>query len=276
MTEELGAQVSTSAGLSPAARRVLAAIGSVVFLAVLVGAWHLAVAFDLVKEIILPFPFDVGQALVDTSQDSFFYKHLWITTQEVIYGFLIGSAIGFTLGALLGGSRWAREIAYPYVVAFQGLPKIVLAPVFITAFGFGMNSKIAMAVAISFFPVLINTMVAFTSLDPNALRLMQSLTASRRHVFMKLAIPHSLPLVFAGLKTGLTLALVGAIVGEFIQTSEGLGYLLGNYAFQLQIARMYAVMIILALLGVILFLALEALDRKLVFWRSERGLTATM
>ena len=276
------ATVSTAASGRAAARarqsrirRFRGPIGSLLLFVVIVAIWHLAVAGGLVSPIILPPPLEVAQALVATVTDGFFYAHLWTTTAEVLLGFIIGSAIGFSLGAALGVSSLLREVSYAYIVAFQGLPKVVLAPVFVTAFGFGMTSKVVMAIAICFFPVLINTMAGLTSVDPEAKRLLRSLTASDWHVFTKLSLPHSLPLVFAGLKTALTLALVGAIVGEFVGASEGLGVLLGTFAYQLQVARVWALTIILALMGVILLLIIEWLDAKIVFWRSDRDLSAT-
>lgn len=257
------------------ARRFRGPIGAVLIFIVIVAVWQLATSAGWVNPIILPPPFDVAEALVATLSEGFFYSHLWITTYEVLVGFAVGSALGFSLGAALGVSALLREVTYPYIVAFQGLPKVVLAPVFITAFGFGVTSKIVMAIAICFFPVLINTMAGLTSVDPEAKRLMRSLTAGEWHVFTKLSLPHALPLVFAGLKTALTLALVGAIVGEFVGASRGLGVLLGTFAYQLQVARVWALTIILALLGVILFLLIEWVDAKVVFWRRDRDLSAS-
>lgn len=239
-------------------------------LALLIYAvWQIAVSNVWVSDIILPAPGDVASALGETVTSSFFYEHLWITAQEVLIGFVAGVIVGFSIGALLGSSRLARNVAYPYVVAFQGLPKIVLAPIFVTAFGFGMTSKVVMAAVISFFPLLINTEAGIATVDRDAMKLMRSLNASRRDVFLRLALPHSMPLIFAGLKTALTFALVGAIVGEFVGAGSGLGYLLESFAYQLQVPRVWAVTTVLALMGVLLFILLDFLDRKLVFWRSN-------
>lgn len=277
-----GAAAIHDRGLRPLAeaigRRARAPAGSALLFVILVGAWHSAVATGQVDEIILPYPADVAKALVDTFQDDFFYRHLWITVREVIIGFAVGSAIGFSLGTILGVSKFARDIAAPYIVGFQGLPKIVLAPIFVTVFGFGIESKIAMAVAISFFPLLVNTVVGLTTVDPDATKLMRSMMASRVQIYRKLALPHALPLIFAGLKTGLTLALIGAIVAEFVGASRGLGYLLEVYTYQLLVPRQYAIMVILAALGVILYLSIEWLERKVVHWRTgeEGGASGTM
>jgi NitT/TauT family transport system permease protein len=239
-------------------------------LAILIYAvWQTAVTQAWISDIILPAPGDVLVAFWETISAGFFYSHFWITAQEVLIGFGVGIVLGFTLGAILGSSRLARDIAYPYVVAFQGLPKIVLAPIFVTALGFGMASKVVMAVVISFFPLLVNTEAGIATVDRDAVKLMRSLNASKRDIFFRLALPHSMPLIFAGLKTALTFALVGAIVGEFVGAGSGLGYLLESYAYQLQVPRVWAVTAVLALMGVVLFLLVDFLDRKIVFWRSN-------
>jgi NitT/TauT family transport system permease protein len=120
---------------------------------------------------------------------------------------------------------------------------------------------------ISFFPLLVNTEAGIATVDSDAVKLMRSLNASKREIFMRLALPHSLPSIFAGLKTALTFALVGAIVGEFVGAGRGLGYLLDTYSYQLQVPRVWAVTTVLALMGVIMFFVIDLLDRKIVFWR---------
>lgn len=256
--------------------RAVGPVGATILAVVIVVAGELLVMNGALNEIIVPRPTRVLTALIDTLSEGFFYSHLWVTASEVLIGFVVGTVIGFGIGAALGVFRRARAIAYPYIVAFQGLPKVVLAPVFITIFGFGIESKIVMAVAISFFPILINTMAGLTGVDPQARRLMRSLNASDWHIFTKLSLPSSLPLIFAGIKTGLTLALVGAIVGEFVGAQSGLGYLLDVYSYQLEVPRVWAITVVLAAMGVVLFLFIEWVDRKVVFWQTQRDLSATM
>jgi len=251
-------------------------IGALVLFALILGVWTYAVESGAVHRVILPPPGEVLEAFIATLGEGFFYGHLWVTLQEVLLGFAIGVILGFSLGALLGTSALTREISLPYIVAFQGLPKIVLAPVFITAFGFGMTSKVMMAVAISFFPLLINTMSGLMTVDPEAIKLMQSLTASKRDILLKLSVMHALPSIFAGVKTSLTLALVGAIVGEFVGARSGLGFLLAAYSYQLKVGRVWAITIILALIGILLYVAIEYAERKLVFWSSKREAQVAM
>ncbi len=257
---------------SVAIRRT-ATVGLAVLLLIV---WDLIVRLGVVEEIIVPYPLHVAEALVDEVQKATFWQNLQVTSIETVAGFAIGSAVGFAIGAVLGMSSWIRAVTFPYVVAFQGLPKVVLAPVFITALGFGIGSKIAMAVVLAFFPVLLNTMVGILSVDADQLRVMRAYSASSWQTFRKLTLPSSAPLIFAGLKAGLTFSLIGAIVGEFVGASEGLGYLLNTYAYQLRIPQVWAIMAVLALLGVILYWLIDLADRKVVFWARDRDLSAGM
>lgn len=239
----------------------------------LVAVWDLVVRTGLVSEIIVPYPLNVASSLVGELQQGSFWSHFRVTAVETLVGFAIGSAIGFFGGAVLGMSSWLRAVLFPYVVAFQGLPKVVLAPVFITALGFGIGSKIAMAVVLAFFPVLLNTMVGMMSVDADQTKLLRAYEASRWQMFRKLTFPSATPLIFAGLKASLTFSLIGAIVGEFVGASAGLGYLLNLYAYQLRVPQVWAVMVVLAAFGVLLYALIELADRKVVYWRRDRDLS---
>lgn len=255
--------------------RISARWASVLFGVALLALWDLAVRSGLVHEIIMPYPLDVVTATGElVSGAGQFWFHTWITTLETLVGFAVGALIGFALGALVGTWVFLRQMWFPYIVAFQGLPKVVLAPVFLTAFGFGITSKIAMAVVLAFFPVLINTMVGLASVEPEQVKLMRSYAATRGQTFRMLTLPTAVPFIFAGLKTSLTFALIGAIVGEFVGAAEGLGFLLHLYAYQLRVPEVWAIMVALALLGVILYGTIEWVDRKIVFWRRHDDLSA--
>lgn len=244
-------------------------IGSVMLALLLVGVWQALPATGLVSSIVIP-PFtDTVYELGSLVTSDFFWGHFGITLNEILWGFVLGTLIGFVTGVILGVWEPAKRLTYPFVVAFQSIPKIVLAPLFISWFGYGQSSKIATAVAISFFPVLINTMVGLETVPIDALRLMRSLKASRSQVFWKVSLPSAAPLIFAGIKTALTFALIGAIVGEFVGASQGLGYLLDTYNFSLRIDRVFAVIFILGAIGAFFFFALEWLDRKLIYWRQD-------
>jgi len=220
-----------------------------------------------VAPIVLPPPSRVWDGLVILFTASWFPQHVWLTTAETLIGFVIGGVTAILLAIVMVNVRLFKEVVYPYVVAFQVMPKVVLAPIFITWFGFGMESKIVMAIAISFFPVVINTVVGLESVEENASLLMRSLVASRRQIFCKLAWPTALPSIFAGLKTSLTLALIGALVAEFVTAKEGLGTLITTFSFELKVYLVFAVIIVVSVLGLVLYGLMEYLDRKVVFWR---------
>lgn len=244
-------------------------IGSFLVAVAVFLVWELLPRSGLVPEIILPPITAIVYALYTLVLTDFFMGHFLVTLNEIFWGFVIGTVIGLTTGIVLGAWGGAKRLFYPFVVAFQAVPKIVLAPLLISWFGYGQTSKIAMAVVISFFPVLINTMVGLENVPRDMIRLMHSLRASRGQIFTKVELPSAAPLMFAGVKTALTFALIGAIVGEFVGAAEGLGFLLYTYNFQLRIDRVFSVIIILSVIGGILYFFVEWLDKRLIYWRQE-------
>ena len=237
---------------------------------VLLIVWELVARAGMVSPLVLPPPSRIWYGLVILFTAEWFPQHVWLTTAETLSGFLIGGVAAIALGIVMVNVRLFKEVAYPYVVAFQVMPKVVLAPIFITWFGFGIESKIVMAIAISFFPVVINTVVGLESVQENELLLMRSLVASRSQIFWKLAWPTALPAIFAGLKTSLTLALIGALVAEFVTAKEGLGTLITTFSFELKVYLVFAVIVVVSALGLLLYGIMEVLERKIVFWRRAR------
>ena len=245
---------------------VYLAIGTVLGLLAL---WELAPAVGLVHPVVLPPPSQVAVALVRLLGADYFLRHVRATAYVTTLGLLFGVALGMALGVVLALVPPIRHTLYPYVIAFQALPKVVLAPLFVTTFGFGPESKIATAVAICFFPVMLNTMVGLTLVNPEALKLMRALRATEWQVFTKLRLPNALPHIFAGLQTSVTFAITGALVAELVTGggSEGLGRLVDTFGQQLQTELQFAVVVIVSVLGVALVLLAEWLDRRIVFWR---------
>ncbi len=244
-------------------------LGSLALLGVLIALWEVLPRVGFVSEIILP-PFSkVAVALWTLVQTDFFLEHFTVTLSEIGIGFALGTVIGFVAGVLLAISTVVNRVTYPFVVAFQAVPKIVFAPLFIAWFGFGQTSKVVMAIVIAFFPVLINTKVGLENVPEESIRLMRSLRATRFQVFRKVSLPHALPIIFAGVQTALTFAVIGALVGEFVGASSGMGYLLNLYNFQLRIDRVFAVIVILAAVGAVGYFILEWVGRKLIFWRAD-------
>lgn len=238
--------------------------------AVVVGfllVWEALPTFGMVSEIILPKFSDVAISFINLVTGPIFPKHFQTTMIEITLGFVIAVVLGLGVGLALAMSRVLRQLTYPLVIAFQSVPKIVLAPLLITWAGYGIESKIWLAVLIAFFPVLINTMAGLEAVPVEWKRLMHSLRASRSQMFWKLELPYAAPVIFAGIKTALTFAVTGAVVAEFIGANEGLGFLIHAYAFQLRIDATFAVIIVLSLIGSILYFAIDLLDRHLIFWR---------
>jgi NitT/TauT family transport system permease protein len=231
--------------------------------------WELLVQTEIVNPIIVPAATDVVDALVRLVQEDFFWEGTWVTLKETLIGFVIGVSGAWVLGTLIGISRIFRLAFYPLVVAFQIMPRIALAPLFLTWFGFGITSKIVMAATICFFPVLINVVVGMQTVDEDARALMRSFGASRIEEYRKLTLPSSLPVIFAGIKTAMTLALIGAIVAEFVGGSEGMGVLIKTFNFQLDVAEGFAVIVALSLIGLVLYGITELIENKVVFWRGH-------
>jgi len=206
-------------------------------------------------------------AFVRVTSANYFWPNALVTLNEIVIGFAIGLSSGVVLGVGVAMFSAVRATIYPYLVALQAPPKIVLAPIFITWFGFDQASKIAMAVVISFFPMFLNTLAGLSSVDPNAIKLMRSLTASKWQTFRYLLLPNALPTMMAGVKLCWTLAVLGVIVGEFVGASAGIGYLIYALNFQLDIAGVFSLILILSIFTLIVYQIIEWLEDRLVFWK---------
>jgi NitT/TauT family transport system permease protein len=240
-----------------------------VTLLVLIGVWEILSRTGVFNEIIVPPASDVFVALYNLAGEDYFWDATWVTVKETLIGFVLGVAGAWILGTLIGMVRFFRLSLYPLVIAFQITPRIALAPLFLTWFGFGISSKIVLAATICFFPVLIAVVVSLDTVDKDGRSLMRSFGASRWEEYRMLALPASLPVVFAGIKTAVTLALIGAIVAEFVGASEGMGVLIKTFNFQLQVAEGFAVIIALAIVGLVLYGLTELIENRLVFWRGH-------
>ena len=220
-------------------------------------------------EIILSRPTEIFPAFFEALTTGFVWRHFWVTFQETFIGFVLGAGGGFLLGMGVSMSPIFRKAFYPLIVLFQSTPRVALAPIFISWFGFGMSSKVALSATICFFPVLVNTITGLTMIEENAGLLMKSLRASRWQTFRHLRLPSSVPTIFAGLKAALTFALIGAIVGELTATNEGAGHLIETAAFQFRMDDVFAYLMMLAFIGLALFLLAGWMERRLIFWHVD-------
>ena len=203
----------------------------------------------------------------------YWWEDLASTLSSVLIAWTIGVAFGIAMGVVLGTSPFVRTAITPYAIALQALPKIVLAPVLIGALGFGPESKIAIAVAICFFPVWINTMVGLSLPSAAEFTFMRSLNATRVQLFRKLQMPSAVPIVLVGMKHAMLLSFTGVLVAEILSSaSNGLGKLVKEFSIQLNMPLTLAVITVVLTIAVSLVSIMDVLERKAVFWsESERG-----
>lgn len=234
------------------------------------AVWQVIVALELISPILLPGPWPTFEEIFDSArgiiQRDHVFDALWITSQEVVLGFLAAATLGFVLGVVVGETRFGQKAVMPYLVGFNALPKVAFAPVFVAWLGFGVNSKIVMALFIAFFPVIVDTAAGLASVSRDAVMLFRSLGASRWQTLTKLKLPSALPFIFAGLKTAAVFSVVGAVVGEYLGGGKGLGELVRLSAQQLRIDRVFALIFYLSLIGLALFGVVSWIERRLVFW----------
>jgi len=233
---------------------------------VFVGSWEWVVRAWKIPEYLVPAPSTVAGALARGVRSGLYVANFSVTLSEALVGFLIAAVAGIVMGAVIAQFRVVEQTFYPYLVALQTLPKIAIAPLIIVWFGFGISSKIIVAATVAFFPVLVNVIVGLKAIDPAKLDLMRSLRASRWQTFRLVTFPNALPFVFAGLDIAVVFSVLGAIVGEFVGAQKGLGNLILQFNFSLDIAGVFAVLILLSVMGVALHLAMQAVQKRLIFW----------
>lgn len=244
------------------ARTVLPVVAALV---VFVVAWQLAVAIGGIQPSILPPPVLVGQRFVEAFAEGTIQPHLATTLQEIAVGLTVGAVLGLLAGYVMARSPLAERLLSPYIVAAQAVPILALAPLLAIWFGPGLLSKVVICALIVFFPVAVSTMVGIRTVDPRLLELGRSLRATPRQRLWTIEVPAALPSIFGGLRVGVTLAVIGAIVGEWSGASRGLGVLINLARGSLfDIPLMFATLLTIALVGVVLYLAVVLVERRLV------------
>lgn len=222
-----------------------------------------------VSPLIVPRPSTVLKDLWNGLANGVYIDGFISTIWGTIGGFLISAAAAITLGSVLALAKRLERVLSPYIIAFQSLPKIAIAPLVLIWFGFGFQSKLLIVVAVSFFPIFINTMHGLRVRDRERWELVSSLGASRWQLFRYIRLPSALPFIWTGLRIGAIFSLIGAVVAELLGVTSGLGYLLVVYKASFRTASVFAVLILLVVVGLALELATRWLGDKLVFWDKE-------
>jgi len=235
-------------------------------LLVSLALWEAAVRLFDVPAFILPAPSRVIMALYRGGASGVYLDNLWVTLVETLLGFALGSLLAFVFGTAVAASRTVEYFLYPYLVMFQSMPKVALAPLIIVWFGLGLTSKVVSAALIAFFPLLVNTIVGLRSADEDHIDLMRSLAATEPQIFWMLRLPAALPFIMAGLEVAMVFSLIGAIVAEFVGAEHGLGMLIESMNFSMDVAGQFAVLFILGLMGIVLNGVIVWIRRRVLFW----------
>jgi NitT/TauT family transport system permease protein len=244
------------------------------FAALLIAYWEFHVRFFHVDALLLPPPSQIAVSFWNGVASGLFLDHFGITIYRALSGFLVAAFLGVSLGALISQFKFVEKTVYPWVVALQTVPKIAIAPLILVWCGYGSLSKIVTATLVALFPVLVNTIIGLRSCEQGKLDLMRSLKAGRWLTFRMVQLPNALPFIFAGLSVAVVFSILGALVGEFVGSKDGIGFLILDANYQLNIPRVFALLILLAAYGISCHLLLRLAHRKLVFWNEHHSVTS--
>jgi len=253
--------------------RIVDVAWSLAILAGILILGEISAANEWVSRVILPRPTDVAQELYRGFAEDIYPRHIISTLTAVVSGFLLAAVFAILLAGVLTGIPRLERIFMPFIIAFQTLPKIAVAPLVIIWLGFGQSGKILIVAVVVFFPVLINALAGLRIRDRSWYELFESLGASKMQSFIHLRVPASMPYVFAGLRIGIVFALIGSVVAEFVGSREGLGYILLQQRAAFNVAGVFAILLLLMIVGTVLNFILAAVERKVTFWAKEASRT---
>lgn len=236
--------------------------------AVMVGGWEVGVRGSNIPRFVLPPPSGIVDQLLLMLTQGAFWTDVSVTLHEVLLGYAVGIVLAVVLGVAIAQVTVLELALMPYIVAFQTIPSVALAPLFLQWFGYGTLSKVVMAALIAFFPILVNVIAGLQACGRDELQMARAFGATRTQLLIKVRVPNALPFVFAGLELGIVFALVGAIVAEFVGAKAGLGNRILQYNEQFNIAGMFAVLLVLATLGMVMHRLVGWLKDRVLFWRA--------
>lgn len=251
---------------APPRRQVPGFVLSWSLLIVLIALWQLAVTLFDVSSVMVPAPTEVAKALVEGFGSGYLPQQAWITLQEVLLGFGLSVVLALVSAALVTQFRVIDKAVFPLLVIIQTIPKVAMAPLLVMWFGIGMESKVWTIALIAYFPLLINTILGLRSAEPEQIDMLKSFGASKFQILHRLKLPAALPSIFAGLDVAVILSVTGAIVAEFVGSSEGLGYAIQATNFNLDTATTFAIVVMLSIIGMTFHAVVVMANRWLVFW----------
>jgi NitT/TauT family transport system permease protein len=248
-------------------RRSIVSFGPPILLfGILLVVWEIAVRSLQVPTIILPRPSLIVAALADGLNRGTYFNDIYVTTIETIIGFAAGAVIGVVIGVAVAEIRSVERFVYPYVVSFQAIPKLAIAPIIIIWLGFGLGSKIAVVALVSFFPITVTTVQGLRAASSAQIEMLRSFGASHWQIMRMVRLPTAMPFLFAGLDVAAVTAVLGAVVAEWLGADAGLGSLILRQTYQLDVAGMFAVLIILSVMGIAAHFGVRVFERRVVFW----------
>jgi NitT/TauT family transport system permease protein len=232
--------------------------------AIILIAWELTCRVAQLPIVVLPTPAQVVSSFVRNA--GLLTTESWVTLKETLYGFALALVLGLPMAVAVANSRVLDLMFYPLLVALQSVPKVALAPIVLVWLGPDLGSKLAIAWLVAFFPIIVDTAAGLRATPRELLELARSLKASKTQILFKVQLPAALPFVMTGAKVAITLAVIGAVIGEFVGSSEGLGFLLLTATSQLDTALAFAALFALSLLGLFVYLLVEAIELVIAPW----------
>lgn len=245
-------------------QRIINWLSPLGFFALIVATWEFLVRAFSIPQYLLPAPSAIAVDFVSSVNSLLF--HAGGTLWEAFLGFLLANALGILVAIAFAHSKTLEKGLYPFAIALKTTPIIAMAPLLILWFGNGIASKVAAAALIAFFPAIVNTTRGLKNVDSEALDLFRSLSANKWQIFSKLRFPTALPYIFSALKISTSLAVVGAIVGEFVGANKGVGFVILVSSYHLEIVKMFSAVIAAALTGIIFFWIVSFIEKRIVFW----------
>lgn len=256
--EQAGAGRAIKFGIGP--------LLSVVLLLAILVLWELSVRAEFIPSFLLPAPSRLLLQFASDVVSPSVLREALVTIVEIFCGFAAGAIVGIGLGAVIALVPIIEEIIWPYIITLQTIPKVAVAPLLIIWFGFGIESKILIVALICFFPILVNAVAGFKSTDSRQILLMESMDATKWQVFQMVRLPNAVPFLIAGFQIAVVLSVIGAVIGEFLGSSAGLGALLVIRQANMDVTGVFSVLAMLSIIGLAMNLGVGLLARRVAFW----------